>query len=329
MLVARSRVLEGAQLPLRLLDLGHPPPRVHLFGALPAGPAVAIVGTRHPTGDARRFACRLAADLGRGGVAVLSGGATGIDHAAHLGALRGRGTTVVVAPAGFYAPYPEEHATLYARVLERGGAYLSLVGDTAVAQQGHFFARNAALVALAHVLVVVEMPVRSGARNAARWARRLGRPLLVVPAAPWNPRGQGCNLELRRGALVCEGVKDVFRELERVLLLPEKTLRVPALAAQLPEQAVSISPRQVELPFPPSHAERAEIERVLRAVEAGATHQDAIGERSGLAVAVVQRHVLTLTLEGVLAPDPAGGVRRASAAQPVFTSKNSKKFNKV
>src|SRR5690242_19002608 len=121
--VAASRVLEGAQLPLRLLDLGHPPTRVHLFGELPQGPAVAIVGTRHPTLEARRFACRLATDLGRAGVAVLSGGAKGIDHAAHLGALRGRGTTVVVAPAGFHAPFPKEHAATFERVLERGGAY--------------------------------------------------------------------------------------------------------------------------------------------------------------------------------------------------------------
>lgn len=320
---ARSRLLEGAQLPSRLLDLGHPPPRVHVFGALPSGPAAAVVGTRHPTAEARRFAWQLAADLGRAGVAVLSGGAKGIDHAAHLGALRGRGTTVVVAPAGFHAPYPEQHASLYARILERGGAYLSLVPDTAVAQQGSFFPRNAALAALAHVLVVVEMPLRSGARNAARWARRLGRPLLVVPAAPWNPIGQGCNLELRRGALVCEGAKDVLRELERVLLLPEKILQVPGVARTLPDRPVSASSSQVELPFPASDAEQSEIERVLRAVQAGATHQDAICERSGLAVAIVQRHVLTLTLGGVLAPDPDGGLRQVSAAQPVLLRNNS------
>lgn len=323
MLLAASRVLEGTQLPSRLLDLGDPPERVHLFGALPAGPAAAVVGTRHPTAEARRFAFRLAADLGRAGVAVLSGGAKGIDHAAHLGALRGRGTTIVVAPAGFHAPYPAQHAPLYARILERGGAYLSLVPDTAVAQQANFFPRNAALAALAHVLVVVEMPLRSGARNAAGWARKLGRPLLVVPAVPWNPNGLGCNLELRRGALVCEGARDVLRELERVLLLPEKILRVPDLAWPRSQPDVSALPAQVELPFFPSHTEELEIELVLRAVHAGATHQDAICERSGLAAAVVQRHVLTLTLGGVLAPDPAGGLRRVSAVEPVLRPKNS------
>ena len=322
MLVAASRVLEGAQLPLRLLDLGHPPARVHLFGELPQGPAVAIVGTRNPTLEAGRFAFRLAADLCRAGVAVFSGGAEGIDAAAHLGALRSRGTTVVVAPSGYFAPFPKRHAPLFARVLAGGGAYLSLVADGAVAHPSNFFARNAALAALAHVLVVVEMPYRSGARNAARWARKLERPVLIVPTVPWNPAGRGCLLELRRGALLCEGPKDVLRELERVLFLPEKTLKVPERAPPA-SSALPVASAQIALPFPPAAAEKAELDAVARAVLAGAAHQDAICERSGLPAATVQRHVLTLTLGGVLAADPAGGFRWVSATQPVLRRKNS------
>jgi DNA processing protein len=324
MLDGFSRVLEGAQIPLRLLELGHPPSRVHLCGDLPAGPSAAIVGTRKPTPEARRFAFRLAADLSRAGVAVLSGGAKGIDHAAHLGALRGRGATLVVAPSGFFAPYPEEHAALYAAVLERNGGYLSLVGDDVVAHPANFFARNAVLAALAHVLVVVEMPLRSGARNAARWARKLGRPLLVVPAVPWNVQGRGCLLELRRGALLCEGAADVLREVERVLLLPEKTLTVPERPPPLVEPRRPVVPQaQTELPFFATFSEKSELDAVLRAVREGATHQDAVSERSGLPAAAVQRHVLTLTLGGVLAPDPTGGFRCVSATEPVSVRKNS------
>jgi DNA processing protein len=294
------------------------------LGELPQGPAAAIVGTRKPTAEARRFAYQLAADLGRAGVAVLSGGAKGIDHAAHLGALRGRGATLVVAPSGFLAPYPKEHAALFGKVLERAGGYLSLVGDQAVAHPANFFARNAVLAALAHVLVVVEMPLRSGARNAARWAKKLGRPLLIVPAVPWNAQGRGCLLELRRGALLCEGAKDVLRELERVLLLPEKTLKLPERPSPLPERRLPpADPAQVELPFSLASSEKNELEAVLRAVRGGATHQDAVCERSGLPASVVQRHLLTLTLGGVLAPDPTGGFRWVSATEPVSRRKNS------
>jgi DNA processing protein len=285
---------------------------------------VAVVGTRDPTLEARRFAFRLAAELCRAGVAVFSGGAEGIDHAAHLGALRARGTTVVVAPAGIWAPYPDKHARLFGRILEREGAYLSLVGDGVVAQQGNFFARNAAMAALSHALVVVEAPFRSGARNAARWARRLGRPLLVVPAAPWNPRGSGSILELRRGALLCTRTEDVLREVERVLLLPEKTLKVPGRRpthAPVPLLEEPL-PAQGQLPFPPEITGEPELEAVARAIRSGASHQDAVCERSGLPASVVQRHVLTLTLEGVLAPDLAGGFRWVSAPQPVSARKN-------
>jgi DNA processing protein len=271
---------------------------------------VAIVGTRKPSKLARCFAFRLARDLSRAGVSVLSGGALGIDSAAHLGALRARGTTVVVAPAGFQALYPAKNATLFRSILARNGAYLSLVGDAVVAQNSSFFARNGAMVALAHVVVVVEAPFRSGARNAARWARRLGRPLLVVPSAPWSKRGKGSLQDLERGALPCVRPDSVLRELERTLGLPEKALKVP----KRPQRSA-----QRELPFPPSAT--GEVQRILQAIDGGAGDIDAICQRSGLPPPAVQSHVLTLTLAGVLGPDPTGRLARAPAPQPVSLRK--------
>ena len=82
-----------------------------------------------------------------------------------------------------------------------GGGYLSRFARGVPARQHRFLDRNALLVALCHALVVVEAPLRSGARNAAAWARRLGRPCFVVPSPPWNERGRGCIAELRLGAL--------------------------------------------------------------------------------------------------------------------------------
>src|SRR5690606_36714696 len=100
---------------------------LYLRGALPAGPSVAVVGTRTPTAEARDFAEALSAELASSGVFVLSGGAEGIDTAAHQGALNAQGRTVVVAPAGFDRPFPESNAALYRRVVECGGGYISLV----------------------------------------------------------------------------------------------------------------------------------------------------------------------------------------------------------
>ena len=307
-----SRPLEGPQLPPRLLDLMTPPERAYLLGELPRGPMVAIVGTRKPSKQAWRFAFRLAASLSRAGVAVLSGGAVGIDSAAHLGALRARGTTVVIAPAGFRVLYPAKNAALFRSILAHNGAYLSLVGDAVVAQKASFFARNGAMVALSHALVVVEAPFRSGARNAARWARRLGRPLLIVPSAPWSKRGRGSLQDLERGAIPCVRPESVLRELERSLCLPEKSLNVPKRKRR---------PAQRELSFEPRDGAKGEAKRVLRAIEGGATDIDAICERSGLAAPAAQRHVLTLTLEGVLVADPTGRLARAPTPEPVSTRK--------
>jgi predicted Rossmann fold nucleotide-binding protein DprA/Smf involved in DNA uptake len=192
--------------------------------------------------------------------------------------------------------------------VERGGAYLSLLEDEEPAPLGGFFVRNACLVALVHAVVVVEARYRSGARNAAKWARRLGRPLLAVPASPWRRRGAGCNVELRLGARVCTDVNDVLRELERGLVVPPGTAR---------EKKVRHRPiRQQELVFPDETTKDIAAQAVLRAIRGGATHLDAVCEVSGLPAAVVQSHVLTLTLEGVLVADPALGL----GARPVIGS---------
>jgi DNA processing protein len=306
--------LRGSRLPPRLSDLAQPPECLYLRGVLPPGPAVAIVGTRKPSAEAERFAEALAADLGSVGVAVLSGGATGIDTAAHRGALRAGAPTVVVAPSGFGRPYPEGNAGLYRSVIERGGAFVSLVPDDRVASNSAFFARNACLVALSHALVLIEAPFRSGARNAVKWARTLGRSLLVVPHPPWNPKGSGSLIELRAGATLCVRARDVLDELERVLYHP---LPSPADADDAPTI-------QIQLPFGGTLAPSGEVAIVLAALKDGATTLDGIAERTGLAAGVVQKHVLTLTLEGVLAPDPSGCLLRSPDHRTVSVVKSRK-----
>ena len=94
------RELTGAEYPPRLRDLPDPP-RVWVTGELPRAQSVAIVGTRRPSAEGRTFARSLSASLASEGVIILSGGAEGIDAAAHEGALDARGVTVVVAPSAF------------------------------------------------------------------------------------------------------------------------------------------------------------------------------------------------------------------------------------
>jgi DNA processing protein len=284
-----SEELAGERRPPRLAELEEPPERLYLRGELPRGPAVAIVGTRYPSAEAVAFTKTFAAELAAAGVAVLSGGAKGIDTAAHEGALDAGGVTVVVAPAGFNRPFPEKNGPLFERIVASRGAYLSLRADDAPADRGIFFARNACLVALAHAVVVTQLGHRSGAANAASWARQLGRPLFIVPHSPWVPQGVGALRELRLGGVPLDRPKEVLKLLAASGLHP------------LPVAAV-----QGELwPAPAGSGE----DPVLRALKQGACHADEISERTGLSLATVQQRILTLALSGVLVPGPLGSLR--------------------
>ena len=295
-----DRCLTGSALPGRLADLEAPPERLFLRGELPRGPAVAIVGTRRSTSEYEHFAHQLAFDLAKAGVAVLSGGAKGIDSEAHRGALAAGGVTVVVAPAGFNRPYPEENADLFSQVVAQGGAYLSLPDPDCPAPRGIFFARNECLVALAHLVVVVESPFRSGARNAASCARRLGRPLFVVGAPPWHETGRGCLAELNLGARALLSVKDLL-----------KALRDQSLHAVAPASPAFSEPRpqQESLKFSETSPPGAARAAVLKAVRVGAGSSDEIGLQTGLPAGRVSELILTLRLEGVLVTDSSGRLR--------------------
>ncbi len=315
MLEPISRILSGDLLPARLRDLPEPPSELHLAGELPRGPSVAIVGTRTPSDAAFKFTTALAGDLARAGIIILSGGAEGIDSAAHQGALDAKGRTVVVAPAGFDKPFPPKNRELFHKIVAAGGAYLALLPPHEPAPRGVFFARNGCLVALAHAVVVVEARHRSGARNAAAWARRLARPLLAVPSAPWISTGLGCILELRLGARLCTGSEDVLRALEESLVIPSRPPTPPPASEPYSEQ--------LALPLGLVEA-GGELERVARAVLAGARHLDRVCEAAGLPPASAQRHLLTLTLEGVLVADAVGGFGLNPAHRPVSATKSLK-----
>lgn len=300
-------ILTGHRLPPRLASLPDPPRRLYVLGELPRGPAVAIVGTREPSLEGAKFAHELAAELAEAGVAILSGGAEGIDCEAHLGALQAGGVTVVVAPAGYLKPFPEQHAELFARVLASGGAYVSLVPPNRAATQGAFFLRNRCLVGLSQLVVVVQAPFRSGARNAAKYARRLGRPLFVVPSAPWIPEGRGCILEIKRGAAVCEGARDVLRALDGLGAVPLPPEPPEPVELGIPSQESfdfeAASARQTE----PDPLLELELLRVVEAVAGGEADPDSLCLVLELPAARIQRALLTLRLRGVLVPGPGGG----------------------
>jgi predicted Rossmann fold nucleotide-binding protein DprA/Smf involved in DNA uptake len=146
---------------------------------------------------------------------VVSGGAVGIDTAAHEGALRAGAGTLVVAPASYCCPYPEANRGLFSRIVENGGGYLTPFNEPTTAQRHAFFARNGLLVSLCVAVILVQAPFRSGARNAVSWARDLKRPYWVVPHAPWCLQGTSSIIEMRLGGMPLVGASDVLSWLVR------------------------------------------------------------------------------------------------------------------
>jgi DNA processing protein len=207
--------------PARLLHLADPPPILFMLGRteLLRETVVTVVGTRKATGAGRRFALELGRVVSGLGVPVASGLALGIDAAAHRGALEGRGSTVAVLGSGLDRAHPASHRELQARILREGGLLVSefLPGDEV--RPHHFPRRNRILAGLAHVVVVVEAGVPSGATITADMAADLGRWVFTVPGAVDYPQSQGTNELLREGALPLTRPGDLVEELWRKGLL--------------------------------------------------------------------------------------------------------------
>ncbi len=190
--------------PKALDALGWPLEALCVRGSLP-GRAVAIVGARACDAEARGFARGLGRRLAEAGRTVLSGGAIGIDAAAHRGALEARGRTVAILGSGLARLSPPGHRGLFAALLGQGGGLLSEFALEESAWPRNFPRRNRLVAALAEATIVVRAEAASGTLHTASAARALGRPLLVRVGG-----GEGCEALIRQGATPVRTVDDVL-----------------------------------------------------------------------------------------------------------------------
>lgn len=177
--------------------------------------AAAIVGTRASTAYGEYVAAELAAGLAERDVAVVSGGAYGIDGAAHRAALAADGLTVAVLAGGIDVPYPSGHAPLLQRISEEG-LVLSEYPPGLRPYRHRFLTRNRLVAALSAAAVVVEAGARSGAANTAAWARALGRNVCAVPGPVTSSASVGCHVLLRAGADLVTRADEVVELVGRV-----------------------------------------------------------------------------------------------------------------
>jgi len=159
--------------------------------------SVAVVGSRAATPYGEHIASEFSFGLSQREVVVVSGGAYGIDAAAHRGALAAGGSSVLVSAGGLDRPYPSGHRHLYDRTAEQG----LLVSERPPGSAPHrqrFLSRNRLIAALGAATLVVEAAHRSGALNSAGYARDLGRPVLAVPGPVTSAMSSGCHRLIQR-----------------------------------------------------------------------------------------------------------------------------------
>ncbi|WP_139982004.1 DNA-processing protein DprA [Nocardioides litoris] len=161
---------------------------------------VAVVGSRAATTYGDDVAGEVAGAVARAGRPVVSGGAFGIDYAAHRGAVSAGGTTVAVVACGADRVYPQAHAAMFDHVV-RTGAVVSEAAPGCAPHRVRFLARNRLIAALTGGTVVVEAALRSGALNTANWAGRLQRPLMGVPGPVTSAASSGVHEWIRTGAM--------------------------------------------------------------------------------------------------------------------------------
>jgi DNA processing protein len=185
--------------PSQLSDLQEVPLGLWVRGSHPlrllAAQSVSIVGARASTNYGQRQALTMSAQLAERGFSVVSGGAYGIDAAAHRGALTA-GMTVCVLASGIDTPYPSSHASLFDEIAT-AGVLVSEVPPHEPARRFRFLSRNRIIAALSRGTVVIEASLRSGSLGTARRARDIGRTVMAMPGPVTSDASSGCHELLR------------------------------------------------------------------------------------------------------------------------------------
>lgn len=282
--------------PAALREIYDPPIVLYVQGALQDRDrhGLAVVGSRRSSPYGLETARRLSYQLAGAGLTVVSGGARGIDTAAHQGALSAKGRTVAVLGTGINLVFPPENAELY-RKIASGGAVMTQFPFNRPADRQSFPIRNRLVAGMTLGTLVVEAPLNSGAMITANFAVEYGRQVFAVPGRIDSPGSKGCHELIKKGAKLCEGVDDVLGEFE-YLFPPSRSARGTGRA-------------EVVLPLNDQET------RLLGFLEDGEKSIDELIRASGLSSSVVSVALLGLELKRLVQPFPGKIFARVQGVQ--------------
>lgn len=283
-----------------LAALPDAPPILYMRGTISATAdryPVAIVGARAATLYGLEQAGRFGASLAHAGLTVVSGGARGVDTAAHRAAIDAGGRTIAVLGCGLLRAYPEENAPLFGRIADGHGAVVSELPLLAEPRAEHFPARNRLISGISLGVLVVEAGRRSGALITARLAAEdHGREVMAIPGRVDSPSSAG-TLELIKagGAALVTEPGDVIAALEQAAHFAHQDLhadRYPGRATPDPEDAAH---DRCDPPGGLGLSERQS--QILRALAEPLT-PDELATRSGVAASELRAELTMLELGG-------------------------------
>ncbi len=276
-------IQEDPEYPPMLREIYDPPVVLYVKGDLRAKDknSVAMVGSRMTTHYGLEVARKLAYQLGYLGVTVVSGGARGIDSAAHQGALTAKGRTIAVLGTGINVVIPPENAKLFEQIAANGALVTQFPFNRPGDKQS-FPIRNRIVAGMTLGTVVVEANLTSGALITANFATEYGRQVFAVPGRIDSPRSKGCHDLIKKGAKLCEGAEDILSEFE-YLFPPSNRPPAPNETGVLPALTLSDSEQRI---YDTLSREESSIDEVIR--------------RSGLPSSTVSAALLGLELKRIV-----------------------------
>lgn len=292
--------------------------------------AISVVGTRRASDSGLEIAGKLSASLCRAGVVVVSGGALGIDSAAHLGAVSAGGSTVAVLGCGFNAKYHDGIEVIRDDIIENG-AVISEYAPSVEARGMNFPIRNRIIATLSLGTVVVEAASKSGSLITANIAAEYGREVFAVPGNAANLIQMGTIGLIRDGATPVFSSLDIlgqfslthhdlveWEKVESDLLYQNKEqidfskIKYGVRKIVMPKDK-EIDEKEIEhIPPATESAEKAETpeglndaeKAVFEAISQGANESDSIKEKTGLSMSEILVALTTLEISGIIKCQP-------------------------
>ncbi|QOG40837.1 DNA-protecting protein DprA [Neisseria gonorrhoeae] len=310
----RLMLLQDEDFPEMLTQGLTAPPVLFLRGnvRLLHKPSAAIVGSRHATPQAMRIAKDFGRALGGKGIPTVSGMASGIDTAAHQGALEAEGGTIAVWGTGIDRIYPPTNKNLAYEIAEKG----LIVSEFPIGTRPYacnFPRRNRLIAALSQVTLVVEAALESGSLITAGLAAEMGREVMAVPGSIDNPHSKGCHKLIKDGAKLTECLDDILNE------CPGLLQNTGASSYSINKDTPDTGRRAVQTAYAPPPAAKMPSEGAAGGTAVGGildkmgfdpVHPDVLAGQLAMPAADLYAALLELELDGSVAAMPGGRYQR-------------------